>query len=188
MARLAGSHLDWRLEWKALATGVLVIVVFYFLPGRALWVDRAMAEAVSVTHEYAREHLLHRFLPALFIAGAISTLIRKRTILWWLGPDAPRLLACGTAAIGGFMLTACSWTVIQLFAGLYGAGAGLGPATTFLYSGPAINVLAIIPAAKGLGVELASARAVGAVGFAVLIGPSMARIFQFDGRRERRPA
>jgi len=187
-APLAGSYVDWRREWKALAAGLVVVAVFYFLPAHAPRVDLALAEAVSVTHEYAREHLLHCFLPALFIAGAISTLIRKGTILTWLGPDAPRVLAYGTAAIGGFLLTVCSCTVIPLFAGLYVAGAGLGPATTFLYSGPAINVLAIILTAKVLGMELAGARAAGAVGFAVLIGLSMARLFPSDGRRERLPA
>ncbi len=187
MTRLAGAHLDWRREWKAAAAGVAVIALFYALPGHVPRVERAMAEAISVTHEYAREHLLHCFLPALFIAGAISTLIKKRTVLSWLGPEAPRALAYGTAAVGGFLLTVCSCTVIPLFAGLYAAGAGLGPATTFLYSGPAINVLAIILTAKVLGVELAGARAVGAVVFALAIGLAMARMFPADGRRDRLP-
>ncbi len=186
--RSSGSFHDWRREWKALAAGILVVALFYFLPGHAPRVDEAMAEAISVTHEYAREHLLHCFVPALFIAGAISTLIRKGTILSWLGPDAPRVVAYATAAIGGFLLTVCSCTVIPLFAGLYVAGAGLGPATTFLYSGPAINVLAIILTAKVLGVELAAARAVAAVGFALLIGLSMSRLFPSDARRARSPA
>lgn len=188
MARLAGSHLDWRREGRALAVGIAVVALFYFLPAHGPRVDLALAEAVSVTHEYAREHLLHCFLPALFIAGAISTLIRKGTVLSWLGPAAPRALAYGTAAVGGFLLTVCSCTVIPLFAGLYAAGAGLGPATTFLYSGPAINVLAIVLTAKVLGVELAGARAVAAVGFALVIGLAMARLFDADGRRERLPA
>ena len=186
-AWLAGAHLDWRREWKPLFVGIGVIALLYALPVHGSRVDQAMAEAVSVTHEYAREHLLHCFLPALFIAGAISTLIRKGAILAWLGPEAPRALAYGTAAIGGFLLTVCSCTVIPLFAGLYAAGAGLGPSTTFLYSGPAINVLAILLTAKVLGVELAGARAVAAVGFAVLIGLAMARMFASDRRAERLP-
>lgn len=182
-AWLGGAHLDWRREWKAAFVGAAVIALFYWLPGHIPRVDTALAEAISVTHEYAREHLLHCFLPALFIAGAISTLIRRNTILSWLGPGAPRILAYATASIGGFLLTVCSCTVIPLFAGLYAAGAGLGPATTFLYSGPAINVLAIILTAQVLGAQLAGARAFAAVAFALLIGLSMARIFPSDPRR-----
>ncbi|MDV7397642.1 permease, partial [Arthrospira platensis SPKY1] len=121
-------------------------------------------------------------VPAFFIAGAISQFVSQGAVLRYLGASAPRPVAYGVASVSGIILAVCSCTVLPLFAGIYRRGAGLGPAVAFLYSGPAINVLAIILTARVLGIQLGTARAVGAMAFAVLIGVIMAVLF----RREER--
>lgn len=134
--------------------------------------------------EYAREHVLLCLVPAFFIAGAISIFLNQQAVIRYLGPDAPKLVAYGVASVSGTILAVCSCTVLPLFKGIYKKGAGLGPAVSFLYSGPAINVLAIILTAKVLGVQLGVARAVGAIVFAFVIGIAMQLIF-FRSDRER---
>jgi uncharacterized protein len=117
-------------------------------------------------------------VPAFFIAGAIGVFVSQAAVMRYLGPKAPKALAYGVAAVSGTILAVCSCTVLPLFASIHKRGAGLGPATAFLYSGPAINVLAIILTARVLGPELGLARAVGAVSFAVVIGLLMHLIFR----------
>ncbi len=127
--------------------------------------------------DYARAHILFCLVPAFFIAGAISIFISKETVIKYFGPKANKVLAYSVASISGTILAVCSCTVLPMFMGIYYAGAGLGVATTFLYSGPAINVLAIIMTGRVLGLELGAARAIGAVVFSVIIGLLMALIF-----------
>jgi len=171
-------------RWK----WVLVIGVFavaWFLP-----VDRipagdsrmqgALVEALAMLHEYAREHVLLCLVPAFFIAGGISVFVRQASVMQYLGPAASKWVAYPVAAVSGTILAVCSCTVLPLFAGIHMRGAGLGPATAFLYSGPAINVLAIILTARVLGLNLGIARAVGAIVFAVVIGLLMHAIFRKD--------
>jgi uncharacterized membrane protein YraQ (UPF0718 family) len=117
-------------------------------------------------------------IPAFFIAGAISVFINQASVMKYLGADTNKVLSYGVASISGGILAVCSCTVLPLFAGIYSMGAGLGPATAFLYSGPAINVLAIVLTANVLGLELGIARAIGAILFAVIIGLSMHFIFR----------
>jgi uncharacterized membrane protein YraQ (UPF0718 family) len=126
--------------------------------------------------EYLSAHVLTCLVPAFFIAGAIAVFLSQNAVLRYFGPKAPRLLSYGVASVSGTILAVCSCTVLPLFGGIYKRGAGLGPAVAFLYSGPAINVLAIVYSARLLGYDLGIARAVGAVVFAVVIGLIMAAV------------
>lgn len=128
--------------------------------------------------EYAREHVLFCLIPAFFIAGAISNFVSKEAVIKYFGAKANKILAYGIASVSGTILAVCSCTVLPMFAGIYTRGAGIGPAVAFLYSGPAINVLAIILTARILGAEMGIARAVGAVLFSIIIGLLMALIYR----------
>ncbi len=157
---------------------IVVFVLLYFVPLGGLRIQGAILEAFLMLKEYTREHILFCLIPAFFIAGAITNFISKEAIINYFGPKANKILAYGTASVSGSILAVCSCTVLPLFAGIYTGGAGIGPATAFLYSGPAINVLAIILTARILGPELGIARAVGAVSFSIIIGIIMALIFR----------
>ncbi|MFH1462921.1 MAG: permease [Pseudomonadota bacterium] len=138
----------------------------------------AGVESLAMLHEYAREHVLLCLVPAFFIAGAISVFVSQASVMKYLGPDAAKWVAYPVAAVSGTILAVCSCTVLPLFSGIHRRGAGLGPATAFLYSGPAINVLAIILTARVLGPQIGVARAVGAVLFSVVIGLLMHLFFR----------
>ena len=165
-------------ERAKLALIVGVFLVVFFLPVEHGRVQQAFLEGLFLLKDYARQHVLLCLVPAFFIAGAIGVFVSQGAVLRYLGATAPRAVAYGVASVSGSILAVCSCTVLPLFAGIYKRGAGLGPATAFLYSGPAINVLAIILTARVLGLELGVARAVGAVVFAVVIGLAMAGIFR----------
>ncbi len=175
---------DWSAEWKPLAWIAGVFLVFYFLPFDAPRLQGAVTESLALTQWYAREHVLLCLVPAFFIAGAISVFLSQQAVLKYLGPNAPKPVAYGVASVSGTLLAVCSCTVLPLFGGIYANGAGLGPASAFLYSGPAINVLAIVLTANVLGVKIGIARAVGAVVFALLIGLVMHLLFR-KGEEER---
>ena len=128
--------------------------------------------------EYLSAHVLTCLVPAFFIAGAIAVFISQASVIRYFGPKANKLLSYGVASVSGTILAVCSCTVLPLFGGIYKRGAGIGPATAFLYSGPAINVLAIVYTARILGYDLGIARAVGAVIFAAGIGLIMALIYR----------
>jgi len=170
--------IDWKREWKFLAAIAAGFAVFYWLPVGFPRFDGAVTEALALTKWYAREHVLLCLVPAFFIAGAIASFVSQAAVMKYLGPRAPKLLAYGVASVSGTILAVCSCTVLPLFAGIHQMGAGLGPATAFLYSGPAINVLAIVLTASVLGAKLGAARAIGAVLFAVVVGALMAVIFR----------
>ena len=157
---------------------VAVFLAAFFIPFGQLNVQRALVEAFSLLQEYAREHVLLCLIPAFFIAGAISIFIKKASVIKYFGAQARKILSYSVASVSGSILAVCSCTVLPLFASIYTRGAGIGPATTFLYSGPAVNVLAIILTAKVLGTKLGVARAVGAIVFAVLIGWIMHVLFE----------
>ena len=161
-----------------------VFLLAYWLPIDSQGVRSGAVEALAMLHEYAREHVLLCLIPAFFIAGAISVFVSQQAVMKYLGGQAKKWVAYSVAAVSGTILAVCSCTVLPLFAGIYKRGAGLGPATAFLYSGPAINVLSIILTARVLGFQLGLARAVGAIIFSVLIGVSMAFIFR--GEEEAR--
>ncbi|MCX6645321.1 MAG: permease [bacterium] len=169
--------MDWKSEWKPLVVIVAVFLAFYFLPIDSEGVRNAVREALGLTQWYAREHVLLCLVPAFFIAGAIAVFISQQAVLRYLGPKANKFMAYGVASVSGSILAVCSCTVLPLFAGIYRRGAGIGPATAFLYSGPAINILAIILTARILGLQLGIARAVGAVVFSIVIGLLMHLIY-----------
>ncbi|MBU0926538.1 MAG: permease [Spirochaetes bacterium] len=162
---------------------LLVIGAFlaaYLVPWGSARVSGALGEAFLMLGEYARDHVLLCLVPAMFIAGAITVFLDQRSVMRYLGPGANRLAAYGVASVSGAILAVCSCTVLPIFKGIYKKGAGLGPAVAFLYSGPAINVLAIVLSAKVFGWRLGLARAVGAVAFSVVIGLAMAFIYRKD--------
>jgi len=159
---------------------ILIGIIFlgaYFIPWSHPAIRRSGVEAFMMLQEYAREHVLTCLIPAFFIAGAIAVFVSQASVLKYFGSTAKKLLSYSVASVSGTVLAVCSCTVLPLFAGIYSRGAGIGPATAFLYSGPAINVLAITLTAKILGWQLGLARAVGAVLFAVITGLLMALIF-----------
>lgn len=141
-------------------------------------VQGAILEGFGMLGDYAREHVILCLVPALFIAGGIVVFLSQGAVMQYLGAKANRVVAYGVASTSGGILAVCSCTVLPLFAGIYKRGAGLGPATSFLYSGPAINVLAIVLTARVLGWEIGLARGVGAVLFALVIGITMGALFR----------
>ena len=171
-----------KREWIILAALAVVFLVFYFLPVGSERFDGAVLESLALAKSYAREHVLLCLVPAFFIAGAIGVFVRQASVLRYLGAKANKVVAYGVASVSGSILAVCSCTVLPLFAGIWRMGAGLGPATAFLYSGPAINVLAIILTARVLGLELGIARAVGAILFSIVIGLAMHFIFRKEER------
>jgi hypothetical protein len=170
--------MHWKKEWKALLIIISGFLAMFYLPVGNMRFDHAVTESLQLVRWYTREHVLLCLVPAFFIAGAISVFISQAAVMKYLGARANRFLAYGVASISGTILAVCSCTVLPLFAGIYKRGAGLGPATAFLYSGPAINVLAIILTARILGFELGVARAVGAILFSIIIGLLMHFIFR----------
>jgi uncharacterized protein len=169
--------MDWKSEWKKLAVIAGVFLALFYLPVGTERFDNAVMEALHLARWYAQEHVLLCLIPAFFIAGAIAVFVSQASVMKYLGAKANKILAYGVASVSGTILAVCSCTVLPLFAGIYRMGAGLGPATAFLYSGPAINVLAIVLTARVLGIELGIARAVGAIIFSVVIGVLMHLIF-----------
>jgi len=174
--------MDWKKEYKSLLWIIGVFVFLYYLPIGTKRFDNAIMEAFYLVKWYARAHVLLCLVPAFFIAGAIGVFVSQESVMRYLGPRANKALAYGVASVSGTILAVCSCTVLPLFSGIYSMGAGLGPATAFLYSGPAINVLAIILTARVLGIEIGIARAVGAVVFSVIIGLLMHWVFKHEKR------
>jgi len=157
---------------------VALFTLLFFLPVGLPRFDSAVSEGLELTKWYAQEHVLLCLVPALFIAGGIGVFIDQASVMRYLGPKASKPMAYGVASVSGTILAVCSCTVLPLFGGIWRRGAGLGPASAFLYSGPAINVLALVMSARILGMELGLARAIGAVGFSVVVGLAMHCVFQ----------
>jgi uncharacterized membrane protein YraQ (UPF0718 family) len=165
-------------EWKKIIIIVLTFIGAYLIPWGNPTIRTSGLEAFMMLQEYAREHVLTCLVPAFFIAGAIAVFVSQAAVLKYFGATAKKVLSYSVASVSGTVLAVCSCTVLPLFAGIYTRGAGIGPATAFLYSGPAINVLAIVLTARILGWQLGLARAIGAVLFAVITGLLMAFIFR----------
>ncbi|MBL7084404.1 MAG: permease [Candidatus Aminicenantes bacterium] len=171
------SQTDWKSEWKPLLIISLVFLGTFYLPLGIPRFDNALMESLHLAKWYAQEHVLTCLIPAFFIAGAIAVFVSQASVMKYFGAKAKKVLAYGVASVSGSILAVCSCTVLPLFAGIYRMGAGLGPATAFLYSGPAINILAIILTARVLGLELGIARALGAIIFSIVVGLIMHFIF-----------
>ncbi|MBM4062634.1 MAG: permease [Planctomycetes bacterium] len=168
---------------KELGIFLLLLAVFllaYCVDFGSAGAQRAIHEGFAMLQWYARNHTLACVVPAMFIAGAIAAFFSPAAVLRHLGPRANKVEAYAVAATSGTVLAVCSCSVLPMFAGIYRVGAGLGPAAAFLYSGPAINVMAIFLTARVLGFDLGVARVVGSIGFAVVIGALMAAIFRKD--------
>lgn len=163
---------------------IIIFTFFYFMPFSNSKILNALMESLLMAQDYARQHVLLCLIPAFFIAGAIANFISQENIIKYFGANANKFLSYTVASVSGTILAVCSCTVLPLFAGIYKRGAGIGPATAFLYSGPAINVLAIILTARVLGFELGLARAIGAIVFSVVIGLSMHFIFRKDEKKK----
>ncbi|WP_432823780.1 permease, partial [Trichloromonas sp.] len=174
--------MNWTREWKPLTLILAVFTGLYYLPvdwlQQSRLLENALWEALHLARWYAREHVLLCLVPAFFIAGAVGVFVSQAAVMKYLGPKANKVLAYGVASVSGTVLAVCSCTILPLFAGIYRMGAGLGPACAFLYSGPAINILAIVLTANVLGTEMGVARAVGAILFSIIIGLSMHFFFR----------
>lgn len=169
-------------EWKKFLYIVAAFLACFYLPIENLRFTNAIFEALALVKWYAREHVLLCLVPAFFIAGAISVFVSQASVMKYFGAKANKFLSYSVASVSGAILAVCSCTVLPLFSGIYRRGAGLGPAMAFLYSGPAINVLAIILTARILGWQLGLARAIGAVLFSIVIGILMHLIFLKEER------
>ncbi len=170
--------MELKKEFKILAWILAVFVVAFFLPIESTSFNTAIAATFDLVKWYAREHVILCLIPAFFIAGVISVFVSQGSVLKYFGANAKKWLAYTVAAVSGTILAVCSCTILPLFSSIHKRGAGLGPAIAFLYSGPAINILAIILTARILGFEMGVARTIGAVGFSVIIGSIMAIIYR----------
>jgi len=174
-----------RSELKRLLVMTGLFVAAYYLPVGTTRFDGAVHEALALARWYAREHVILCLIPAFFIAGVISVFISQASVIKYLGSQAKMWAAYAVASVSGSILAVCSCTILPLFASIYKRGAGLGPAVAFLYSGPAINILAIILTARILGPELGIARVVGAVSFSVIVGLLMQFFFRKEEKAKR---
>ena len=165
-------------ELKILFWILLIFGVAFFLPVESARFNTAVDATFDLVKWYAREHVVLCLLPAFFIAGVISVFVSQGSVLRYFGANAKKWLAYTVAATSGTILAVCSCTILPLFSSIHKRGAGLGPAIAFLYSGPAINILAIILTARILGFEMGVARVIGAVSFSVIIGVIMSLIYR----------
>ncbi|MEM5804787.1 MAG: permease [Candidatus Aenigmatarchaeota archaeon] len=163
----------------------LVFAVFYFVPQGSAWFEASVLSGIGLLGEYAKQHVLTCLVPALFIAGAISVFIRKERVMKYLGHEANKWVSYGVASVAGAILAVCSCTILPLFAGIRKRGAGLGPAVTLLFAGPAINIAAIFLTFSVLGAGLGLARAVSAIVLSIIAGLSMQMIFREKPDKEK---
>ncbi|MFP4423957.1 MAG: permease [Candidatus Woesearchaeota archaeon] len=167
-----------RKDWQWLIGIVFTFAVFYLVPQESTWFTNSVVSGVNLLSEYAKEHVLTCLVPALFIAGAIGVLVGKDKVLKYLGGDAKKYVSYGIASVSGAILAVCSCTILPLFVGIRKRGAGLGPAITFLFSGPAINVAAIFLTISVLGIEIGLGRILFAIPLSIIVGLSMSLIFR----------
>jgi len=167
-----------KKEWKILAWIIGIFVMFYFVPYQSQWFNNSIISGINLLNDYAKQHVLTCLVPALFIAGAIGVFIKKDVVLKYLGPKARKWTSYLIASVSGAILAVCSCTILPLFAGIRKRGAGIGPAITFLFSGPAINIAAIFMTMSVLGFKIGIARVTAAILISILVGITMALIFK----------
>lgn len=170
--------MDWKEQYKSFLWILGFFLFAYFMPIENPSFKSALNEAFVLAKWYAQEHVLLCLVPAFFIAGTIAVFVSQASVVKYFGAKAKKWAAYLVAAGSGTILAVCSCTVLPLFSSIHKRGAGLGPAVAFLYSGPAINILAIILTARILGIELGIARIIGAVSFSIIIGLIMAFIYR----------
>ena len=174
-----------RKDWNMLIWIAVIFGILYFVPSQSEWFKTSIFSAFDLLHEYAKEHVLTCLVPALFIAGAIAVFIQKEKVMKYLGHEAKKYVSYGVASVSGSILAVCSCTILPLFAGIRKRGAGLGPAITFLFSGPAINIAAIFLTMSVLGFQIGLARIISAVLLSILVGLTMAIIFREKVDKEK---
>jgi uncharacterized protein len=174
-----------KKELKILLWIIIVFVFAFFLPIESVRFNTAVTATFDLVKWYAREHVILCLLPAFFIAGVISVFVSQGSVIKYFGANAKKWLAYTVAAGSGTILAVCSCTILPLFSSIHKRGAGLGPAIAFLYSGPAINILAIILTARILGFEMGVARVIGAVSFSIIIGLMMSLIYRKEEKIKR---
>lgn len=177
--------MEQKKELKVLVWMLVIFAFAFFLPIESIRFNTALAATLDLVKWYAREHVVLCLLPAFFIAGVISIFVSQGSVLRYFGANAKKWLAYTVASVSGTILAVCSCTILPLFSSIHKRGAGLGPAIAFLYSGPAINILAIILTARILGFEMGVARTVGAVGFSIVIGSVMAIIYRKEEKEKK---
>jgi hypothetical protein len=136
--------------------------------------------------EYLSAHVLTCLIPAFFIAGAIAVFVSKQSVMKYFGAHTKKYISYPVAALSGTILAVCSCTVLPLFTSIHKRGAGIGPASAFLFSGPAINILAIVLTAQVLGYDIGLARAIAAIVMSVVIGLLMAFIFRKEESEKKK--
>jgi len=177
--------MEWKNEIKILTWIIVVFVFAYFMPLESLRFQEAIMAMFDLSKWYAQEHVILCLLPAFFIAGVIAVFVSQGAVMKYFGAKAKKWVAYTVASVSGTILAVCSCTILPLFSSIHKRGAGLGPAIAFLYSGPAINILAIILTARILGFEMGVARVIGAVVFSVVIGSAMSLIYRKEEKAKR---
>jgi uncharacterized protein len=177
--------MELKKELQILLWMVVVFLAIFFLPVESKVFNTAIDATLDLSKWYAREHVILCLLPAFLIAGVISVFVSQASVIKYFGAKAKKWVAYTVASVSGTILAVCSCTILPLFSSIHKRGAGLGPAVAFLYSGPAINILAIILTARILGIELGVARFIGAVVFSVVIGVTMSLIYRKEEKAKR---
>jgi hypothetical protein len=182
---LTNFHMDIKKEFQILFWIVFFFALAFFIPIESTTFRTAVDATLDLTKWYAQEHVVLCLLPAFFIAGVISVFVSQGAVLKYFGANAKKWVAYTVASVSGTILAVCSCTILPLFSSIHKRGAGLGPAVAFLYSGPAINILAIILTARILGFEMGVARIIGAVVFAIVIGSIMSLIYRKEEKAKK---
>jgi len=167
-----------RKDWVWMFWIFFIFGILYFVPSNSDWFKISILSAFDLLHDYAQKHVLTCLIPALFIAGAISVFVKKDAVLKYLGDKSKKIVSYSIASVSGAILAVCSCTILPLFAGIRKRGAGLGPAITFLFAGPAINIAAIFLTSSVLGFKIGLARAIAAISLSIIVGLTMAFIFR----------
>lgn len=176
--------MEWKEQYKSFLWILGFFLFAYFMPIESESFKGAILAAFELAKWYAQEHVLLCLIPAFFIAGTIAVFVSQAAVVKYFGAKAKKWVSYSVAAVSGTILAVCSCTILPLFSSIHKRGAGLGPAIAFLYSGPAINILAIILTARILGLELGIARVIGAVVFSVVIGLIMAFIYRKEEKEK----
>ena len=177
--------MELKKELQILLWMVAIFLAIFFLPIESTVFTTAVDATLDLSKWYAREHVILCLLPAFLIAGVISVFVSQASVVKYFGGKAKKWVAYTVASVSGTILAVCSCTILPLFSSIHKRGAGLGPAVAFLYSGPAINILAIILTARILGMEMGVARFIGAVLFSVVIGVTMSLIYRKEEKAKR---
>jgi len=167
-----------KKDWIILSAIIGIFLLFYFVPYDSEWFNSSVVSGFNLLNDYAKKHVLTCLVPALFIAGAIAVFIQKEKVLKYLGHETKKYISYSLASVSGAILAVCSCTILPLFAGIRKRGAGLGPAITFLFAGPAINIAAMFLTVSVLGIKIGLGRIIASIILSILVGLTMAWIYR----------